>query len=443
MEEYGDSGPPSAFINKVIFLFLGIASLLGWNALLTKLDFFNYFLSDINPFRSFSFLNYILNITFQFILIYKKNLMPLKAELIGGIVGSIIFLVLLPLSASLLGQNEMINKIITVALIVLMGFINALVSGGSFSYAGHFPLDMIVFFTVGQGVSAIVMNVLEYIVLVSVHIDDEKKEYILRAWIFFGSAIIILLICLFFFLYSYKDEYCKYYLNKAENKISNSNKQDDQILPLTSLEEKSGNNEEENDIKEQIKSDDYNDEDVKVNVNIDPKFSYVFKKIWYFDILACYIYIVTFSLFPSVSTDQEIFNIGDYNPVTIITIYNVFDTLGRYIVRFLKQSSRINSIIVLGRSILLFTLIFNHYLQHSNNASETFTSIFLIANVALLGITNGIGATLTFGLVSRSTEDEIKKQAGGSIGFFSILGIFLGSCLAFGTGAITDTFKKK
>ena len=109
----------------------------------------------------------------------------------------------------------------------------------------------------------------------------------------------------------------------------------------------------------------------------------------------------------------------------------------------MKQSSRINSIIVLGRSILLFTLIFNHYLQHSNNASETFTSIFLIANVALLGITNGIGATLTFGLVSRSTEDEIKKQAGGSIGFFSILGIFLGSCLAFGTGAITDTFKKK
>ena len=115
MEEYGVSGPPSAFINKVIFLFLGIASLLGWNALLTKLDFFNYFLSDINPFRSFAFLNYILNITFQFILIYKKNLIPLKAELIGGIVGSIIFLVLLPLSASLLGQNEMINKIITIS----------------------------------------------------------------------------------------------------------------------------------------------------------------------------------------------------------------------------------------------------------------------------------------------------------------------------------------
>lgn len=62
-------------------------------------------------------------------------------------------------------------------------------------------------------------------------------------------------------------------------------------------------------------------------------------------------------------------------------------------------------------------------------------------NVAILGITNGMGSTLTFGLASDIAEDEIKKQTGGSIGFFSVLGIFLGSCLAFGTGAITDSYR--
>ena len=72
MEEKSN-GPPSKFINKVMFIFFGIASLLGWNALLTKLDFFNYFLSDIKPFRSFAFLNFILDITFQFLLIWKKT----------------------------------------------------------------------------------------------------------------------------------------------------------------------------------------------------------------------------------------------------------------------------------------------------------------------------------------------------------------------------------
>ena len=295
---------------------------------------------------------------------------------------------------------------------------------------------MIVFFTVGQGVSAILMNVLEYIVLASVHIDDIEKEFVVRAWIFFGVAILILLVCLFFFLYSYKDEYCKYYLNKVENKNSNSNKQEAKMLSLISLDEKSGSEKEEIDNKENMVL--ANDD---VEIKMDPTFLYVFRKIWYYDFLACLGYIITFALFPNVSIDQKIFDIGEYNSVTVITIYNVFDTLGRYIVGFMKQSIILNSTIVLGRSILLFTLIFNDYLQYSNNASETFTSIFLMVNVAILGITNGIGATLTFGLVSNVAEDEIKKQTGGSIGFFSILGIFLGSCLAFGTGAIIDTFK--
>ena len=58
-----DAGiPKSTCLDKVIFTFFGIASLLGWNALLTELDFFNHFLSDINPFKSFSFMNYVLNI---------------------------------------------------------------------------------------------------------------------------------------------------------------------------------------------------------------------------------------------------------------------------------------------------------------------------------------------------------------------------------------------
>ena len=327
----------------------------------------------------------------------------------------------------------MINKVITALLVVLMGFINALASGGSFSYAGQFPLDMIVFFTVGQGLSALLMNVLEYIVLASVHINDVKKEYIVRAWIFFSVAIFILVVCLFFLFYSYRNEYCKYYLNKADNTTSFSNKKEPVMLSVISPDE---NSEQEKDYKEQIKT--INEEENEVKS--EPTFLYVFKKIWYYDFLACFIYIITFALFPTVSIDQKIFEIGEYNSVTVITIYNVFDTIGRYLVRFLKQSSILNSIIIFGRSILLFTLIFNDYLQQ-NNTNETFTSIFLMVNVGILGLTNGIGATLTFGLASDIAEDEIKKQTGGSIGFFSILGIFLGSTLGLITGEIIDTFK--
>ena len=437
MEEKSN-GPPSKFINKVMFIFFGIASLLGWNALLTKLDFFNYFLSDIKPFRSFAFLNFILDITFQFLLIWKKNLFPLLIEIIIGTFGSILFLVLVPLSASLLGKNEMINKVITSGLVVIMGFINALIQGGFFSYAGHFPLEMIVLFNIGQGISAISLNIIEFIVLASVNIEDGEKELVVKAWIFFGFAILILLISFFLLFYSYRDDYCKYYLFKADNKSLNESNKETKMMQLYSVGEENNKELSETEMKEQITK--INEENT--GEKFEPKFSYVFKKVWDLDLLICYGYIVTFALFPGVSTDQRIFDIGEYNSVTIITIYNVCDTVGRYLVSLMKQSKKLNLIVMLGRSILLFTLIFNDYLQFSLEANLTFTSIFLIINVILLGLTNGIGATLTFGLASSLAEDEIKKQTGGSIGFFCIFGIFLGSCLAFGTGAIIDTFKK-
>ena len=438
--------PQSRFINKVIFLSFGIASLLGWNALLTKLDFFNFYLENINPFKSFAFYNYILNISFQFILIWKKNIFPFKQQLIAGIVGTILFLVALPLSASNLGVNSLQNKIVTIILIILMGFINALTSGGFFSYSGLFPLEMIVFFTVGQGISAVLMNLLEYIVIASIHIDEhdskeiKTKKYNTSAWIFFSFAILILIFCLILLLYSYKDEYCLYYLNKGQS-LDKNNKKSSKQLALISPDENSDNNVDEKNVQSIKNLDD--DENLDTTPTVERSFLYIFKKIWDLDLLACYGYIVTFALFPVVCLAHKVFELGSYNSVTIIFTYNLFDTIGRFLVKLMKPTKFANMIILLGRTILFFTIIFNHYCQVKLGSSLTFTSIYLLANVAILGVTNGMGATLTFGLASEVAEDEIKKQTGGSIGFFSILGIFLGSCLAFGTGEIIDSYTPK
>ena len=432
--------PQSRFINKVIFLSFGIASLLGWNALLTKLDFFNHYLSDINPFKSFSFYNYILNISFQFILIWKKNIFPFKQQLIAGIVGTILFLVALPLSASNLGGNSLQNKIITIILIILMGFINALTSGGFFAYSGLFPLEMIVLFTVGQGISAVLVNILEYIVLASVRLEGEDK-IVVSAWIFFSFSILILIFCLILLLYSYKDEYCLYYLNKGNSLDNNNKSKNSKQLALISPDENSDKNADEKNVQSIKNLDD--DENLDTNPTVERSFLYIFKKIWDLDLLACYGYIVTFGLFPGVCLKHELFGLVSYKSVTIIFTYNLFDTIGRFLVKLMKPTKFANMIILLGRSIFFFTIIFNHYCQVKLGSSLTFTSIYLLANVAILGVTNGMGATLTFGLASEVAEDEIKKQTGGSIGFFSILGIFLGSCLAFGTGEIIDSYTPK
>lgn len=443
MEAEGE--PPKKSIGiQITFIFYGIASLLGWNALLTKLDFFSYFLKDMKPNTTFSFLNFFLNIVFQFILIIKKDLFPLKIQLIVGIVGSILFLIGIPVSTMFLPKNEMINFIVTGGLVLLMGFINALASGSFFNYVSHFPLELIVAFSGGQGFSGIAMNVLEYIVLLSLN-GEEENLIVLRAWIFFGISALILVVCLILLLYNYNSEYCRYYLSKGMEKEN---------IPEGSLIRESQANEEEqqNIINEQteenqiIQQNEENNgitEDKNTSSNSKSLFIILFKKIWDLDILMVYIYIVTFALFPNASLCQELFNFGIYKSNTIITIYNTFDTIGRYLVKILPKKKIFNTIIILGRSVLLFTLVFNYYCQERLDVDLTITSILLIVNVALLALTNGIGTTLTFGIAPDIVEDEYKGPAGTSVSFFLIVGIFLGSCVNFGVERIIAMITKE
>ena len=428
MEELSSVAPKGNFGIQLIFIFFGIASLLGWNALLTKLDFFMYFLEGMKPSTSFSFLNFILNIFFQLILIIKKDLFSLKCQLITGIIGSIFFLIAIPLSTMFLPADSLLNYLITGGLVVLMGFINALASGGFFNYVSHFPLEYIVSFSAGQGFSGITMNVLEYLVLIFSG-GKEEKLIILRAWIFFGVSSFILLVCLIILLINYNSEFSKYYLSKRSE------------IPEGSLVDRESLINEEEGITTEKEN---NDKNKKVNnTKESSNFIILFKKIWDLDLLMVYIYIVTFALFPNASIGQKLFNLGDYNSNTIILIYNVGDTIGRYLVRILPNTKTFNYIICFSRTFLLFALIFNFYCQDGLELDLTLTSCLLIVNVLLLALTNGIGTTLCFGIAPNQVEDEYKGVAGTSLSFFLIVGICLGSCVNFGVEAIISLFRKK
>ena len=431
-----NSVPKSFLSTKIIFILFGVASLLGWNALLTELSFFNEFLPSMNVFVSFGFLNYILNIGFQFLLMWKKNFLPLKIQLIIGIAGSIFFLIVLPMFTMILEFDSFANKFITGLLVVLMGFINALCSGGFFNLVSNFPLEMIVSLSTGQGFSGIAMNILQYIVLILIPVsnkDDTKRIYSIRAWLFFGISSLILLVCLILLLIYYNTEYFQYYLNK-----SNSQKKDDPNTRLIEGETEPGDTEKEEKENEEIVNNEENQEK-------EASFKYLFFKLWDLDLLMAYIYIVTFALFPNASINQNLFELKscyfDYNLNTNILIYNVFDTIGRYLVAKVKPTKKLNMMVILGRSILLFTMIFNYYCQDRLEWNNILTSILLIINMAILAATNGIGTTLCFGIAPNEVDDEYKGQSGNSLSFFLIVGIFLGACVAFGSDGIIGTFK--
>lgn len=416
-----DSNAPQArFSTKVVFTFFGLSSLLGFNVLLTEMSFFIHYLDEMNPSLVFNFLNYVLNIPFQFLLLWKKDFLSLKTQLVVALVGSIIFLILIPLSTMTLGVNTQANKIVTGGLVLLMGFINALCSGGFYNLVSNFPLEMIVILTTCQAISGIVLNVIQYIILWS---SGDGGDIVIQAWIFFGISILIIAISLFFLLISFNNEYFQHYLNKSKYKNegeANSSLLEGETQPDDLLGTAQSNTQTEK-----------------------GWFMELFKKIWDLDLLVIYLYIVTFALYPNASINQKVFNWSvPYSINTVIFVYNIFDTLGRILVGKITPSKKLNTIVILGRSFLLFTVVFNYYCQDGLEWNSTVTTILLFINMAIFASTNGIGTTLSFALAPGQVEDKYKGQAGTSISFFLIIGIFIGSLVAFITNAIINTFKK-
>ena len=465
--EQDKTAPKGSIGIRIIFVFFGIASLLGWNALITEIPFFLYFVPGIKPDVSMSFLNYAPNIIFQFALLWKKDLIPLKIQLIIGIVGSIAFLIIIPLFTMLLAIDSFLNRFLTCLFVILLGFINALCSGGFFNLVTHFPLEMIVSLSTGQGFSGIAMNVIQFIVLASIK-GDEKKHIVARAWVFFVVSALILVVCLILLIISFNKEYFRYYLRKSEtiknepqnvsfpdnaqnifhekmkSSIALNNEQEQNTTNIQNTQTTQNNQTDIMDKTAQIVQIEQSDANIrKLNEKTQLTFFELFRRLWDLDLIVMLVYAVTFTLFPFASINQKVFNLNfNYSSNTIITVYNAFDTIGRFIVELFTPTKRKNIINAFSRIILIFFIIFNFYCQDGLGWNVNVTSVLILLFTLLLGLTNGIGVTLCFGLAPNEVEDKFKGQAGSSISFFLIVGIFIGSCIAFGTEAIINTFRK-
>ena len=410
---------------EICFIIFGIGSLLGWNAILSDISFFMNYQGKYDPSITFPFFNYALNILFQLLLIWKKQIISYRTELMIGIIGSIISLVLLPLIVIFFEKDSLIGFIITGGIILILGLVDAFCSSGFFGLTSFFPQRMIICLSTGQGISGILMNIISFIVISSINTGDNDRNAKLGAIIFFSISGFILLITLFTLLLAYKTEYFKYYLGKTfdfNNKLDNIENDIDNLRITT------GSNNEEL-IKEETEIKDKKEEIT---------FMQLFKSLYEIDLLSCYLYVITFALFPSVAISQRLFKTGKYRQIAIITINNIFGTFGRYIISCFKFTKNSAYIIICGRSILVLTFILNFYFDIKFGMNPNLSSVFLIINVILLATTNGIGTTLCLSLAPTMVENDMKGRAGSSVSFFNILGIFLGTIFAFMTKYIIN-----
>ena len=433
--EEKQSPPPISLIKTFIFILFGLASLLGWNAITSELPFFTFYLEKMDPATSFPFLNYALNIVLQFLMLYNRNLVPLKFRLIGGLISGTIIMIVLPITVLYMEMNSTGNVVVTGALILIMGMVNALCSGGFFALVSFFPTNLMIAFSAGQGFSGVMMNIIQYIVLGCVNSGNRQKDLDKTAWIYFGISAGCLLLTLILLVFQMRTDFFKYYLKPLNERL----KQD--------KEEKDKKEENEEEDKMPI----VNNSEVILKENDNPSmddplpkkkrqvsFWEMFKILMDLDILRTYINFLSNTLFPKAGVVQSLFTLDKYKTVTILILNNFTDFFGRYIVLAFKQTKRKTYIIAIGRTVLVFLLIFNYYCEIVLKTNINITSVLLIIWVIALGLTHGMGNSLCFGLAPTMVEDDLKLQAGSSMSFFTVFGLFLGSCLAFLTKFILE-----
>ena len=456
-EQLSQSSTETSGINKITkpicFLIFGIGSLLAWNVILSDIDFFDYFLKDLglpSPTLIFPFLNFALNITFQFIIVCTKTKFSYLSQLKLSLSLLMLAMILLPLVVLVFSPKT--GYFLSCTIILLQGFVSAVCSSSFFGLVSYFKTKYIVMLTTGQGVSGILMNVIKYILLLTVprpsegdseYESKERKAYIIEAIIYFSIAFFILLGCLMCLLVSYRNkDFIKDLRGTDEMEFIMTSIQDMKTADEMEMTMKSNRRELELDVIQQqplLKENELQQKETK-NDNGDNSYSFIslIKTLIEVNLLIMASYAVTFIVFPSALLRSSLFGMSmGWKFNTLTTLFNVFDTLGRKIISSFQPTKKALYITTILRAVLVVFIPLNYFLEITK-VNSAFVSVFLIFNSVFLGVTNGICTSLAYAIAPSLVEDKLKGKSGASVSFFNILGIFMGTCLAFGMTKIID-----
>ena len=79
------------------FLFLGIGTLVPWNAIISNLDFLIYYQKDYHPEITFPNMNFLLNLIIQFLLLITKKIIKYKTQIYISLIIFLLNIILLPI----------------------------------------------------------------------------------------------------------------------------------------------------------------------------------------------------------------------------------------------------------------------------------------------------------------------------------------------------------
>ena len=399
------------------FLLLGLGSLLPWNAILSQLDFFMFYQKDHHPEIVFGNINFCINLTLQFILLTTKRRFSYKTLFYFALCGFVTSLIFLPISAIFFQAD--LGFIISCIFIFIIGFSNAVISSSMFGLVSFFPVENVIAVGTGQGISGILMTLIRYAILLFI---DEKKGLNIGAFLFFGISALIILFVLRQTMILYKNPIFISVLEQIGE--IKGGKEDEAEKGETKLIEKAKTNIELEEIGEEKKEEKESKEDKGL--------IFLIMKILDINIMVILCYTITIGLFPGACIRPNLFGLSPgWKINTIIFLYNLFDTIGRKLVGYIKKPIKCHLITTTAlRFIFLCSFPFVIYLEKYNKLSSGLIGVLSVLNTSLMALTNGIANNLCFSLAPEQVEGELKAKAGSSVSLCLAVGLFLGSFLA-------------
>ena len=420
-------------IVSYIFILLGIGVLLPWNAVLTALDFFAMNYSDYDPYFVFGLTLNAPAFAFNFVGIFAPKYISLKIRMLVSIFTILSLQVVMPFVAEYMNQKT--GWIITMLIIVVMGIASSFFQGGVFGFAGMFPFKYTAGVMFGNGISGLTVNVLRMICLgiFPPSNDPNDKSDFYGCLIYFSIAAVILVVCAFAFIYVENTELAKFYTEKAKNQQPNpTNNERTQLLDAM-------NSSDSHSVKEinqsMLTSRTADTSMISKNSAKPSSFFEVYRKIMSMALQVFFCFLITFVVFPGTSLSTQFDFLGtsakaqSWFLVLIITVFNIFDTIGRFLGGpYQFFTPRTLFILTVSRLIFIPLLVL---IQLSATPHGIFKSDwFRIVNMALFAFTNGYNSTLAMIFGPSLVGNADKEVAGIIMSFHLIGGIFAGSLIA-------------
>lgn len=400
------------FATYSIMVLLGCGFLFPYNSFITAVDYFSYLYPNYNVEFAFPAVYTISLLATMGLMVKWGRSYSFATRIVGSFICFLVTMIAVPVADLAMGENkEKSNEVLfygTCGLLLITGIADAIVQGSMYGLAGLFPPLYRQSIQNGNGVAGLVVSLLR--VLTKASVPDDTRGLRFSSLLYFVLSAVTMLACIVGYFVLVRLPFTKHYLMSPVGST-----QDIELSMLTEAAPGSpGDNSEPKSEDRPIPI---------INVKM------VIYRTWKIGAAVGFVFFITLLGFPGLMTSIPSSRISaDWYPIILITVFNLFDFLGKMSPAFIHDhdwtvpKKEMGLLIACGCRVI-FIVIFATSVHFPNAQHEA----YVITVVALFAYSGGfLGAVLM--MVGPSKVSPPEKEVAGTVSaFFLVMGLAVGA----------------